>query len=357
MVIPNLWFMILADTTLTRKSTAMDIAMDMVAEIDQDAILATDGSIEGLLTTLATRPGRPSVFLRDEFSGLLEQMTKKDYMAGMPELLTKLYDGKMFKRVLRKDTIEVKEPILVMFCGGIKERVTSILSFDQVSSGFMPRFVFITAESDVTKIKPLGPPTTTTTEASDTIRSELEELFKHYRQTQTLTIADSKSTIEQRKIFPARLTEDAWVRYNIFESAMLQAGLSSERPDVMTPTFDRLAKSTLKAAVLLAASIQRGDEVQVEEWHLLRAIYYAEQWRTFVKDVMSKVGKSSAEKQLDTIYNAIAKKPGITKSRIMQSYHLDSRAASAILMTLEDRGMITKKASGRGFNLYPVGYE
>jgi len=353
-IIPNLWFMILADTTLTRKSTAMDIAMDMVAEIDPDAVLATDGSIEGLLTTLATRPGRPSVFLRDEFSGLLEQMTKKDYMAGMAELLTKLYDGKMFKRVLRKDTIEVKEPILVVFAGGIKQKVTSILTFEQVSSGFMPRFVFITAESDITKVKPLGPPSPKTTGASDAIREELEGLFKHYRVTETMQVKNSEITIQQQKIFQARLTEDAWVRYNKFESEMLQAGLSSERADVMTPTFDRLSKSVLKAAVLLSAAETRQEEVVVTEAHLLRAIFYGEQWRFFVKDVMSTVGKSQTERKFDTIYGAIQLRPGITKSRIMQSYHLDSREAASVISTLEDRGLITKQASGRGYNLYPV---
>src|SRR6185503_18286841 len=127
---PNLWFMILADTTLTRKSTAMDIAMDLVMEIDDDVIMATDGSIEGLLTSLSTRPGKPSVFLRDEFSGLLEMITKRDYYAGIPELLTKMYDGKMQKRILRKESIEVRDPVLLVFAGGIKDKITGLLSFE-----------------------------------------------------------------------------------------------------------------------------------------------------------------------------------------------------------------------------------
>ncbi|MEE8599274.1 MAG: DNA-primase RepB domain-containing protein, partial [Dehalococcoidales bacterium] len=51
---PNLWFLILADTTLTRKTTAMDLAMDQILEIDPDCILATDGSIEGLMQGIST---------------------------------------------------------------------------------------------------------------------------------------------------------------------------------------------------------------------------------------------------------------------------------------------------------------
>ena len=95
--------MILAETTLTRKTTAMDIPMDLLAEVDESAIMATDGSLEGLFTNLSMRPKKPSVFLRDEFSGLIDAMTKKDYMAGMPEMLTKLYDGKFQRRLLRKE--------------------------------------------------------------------------------------------------------------------------------------------------------------------------------------------------------------------------------------------------------------
>src|SRR5690606_32174212 len=119
----------------------------------------------------------PSVFLRDEFSGLLEQMTKKDYMAGMAELLTKLYDGKMQKRILRKETVEVREPILILFAGGIKNKVTRILTHEQVSSGFMPRFIFITAESDISTLKPLGPPTQKTINTGDAIRNELIDIY------------------------------------------------------------------------------------------------------------------------------------------------------------------------------------
>jgi predicted transcriptional regulator len=358
-IIPNLWFMILADTTLTRKTTAMDIAMDLVTEIDSDAVLATDGSIEGLLTGLSTRPGRPSIFLRDEFSGLLESMTKKDYMAGMPELFTKLYDGKMMKRMLRKEVIEVREPVLIMFAGGIKNKITSLLSFEHVSSGFMPRFIFITAESDPTKLKPLGPPTAHNLGNRDAIKNELLDLRTHYG---GIALAPQLAAImtEGLKIgvtnqqFLAELTADAWVRYNQLEAAMVQAGLDSNRQDIMTPVHDRLSKSMLKAAILIAASRQRDEKVIVEEQDIVRAIYYGEQWRLHVADVMENVGKGTNERMLDNILRAIQKRDGTTKSVIMQNYHLSARDMSAHLETLEQRGLITRSRTGRTEKLFAV---
>lgn len=353
-IIPNLWFMIAADTTLTRKSTAMDIAMDLIGEIDPQAVLATDGSIEGLLTGLSTRPGVPSVFLRDEFSGLLESMTKKDYMAGMPELLTKLYDSKFQKRVLRKEVIEVKDPILIIFAGGIKDRIAQLLTFEQVSSGFIPRFVFITAESDVTKLKPLGPPTGAMKDTSTAIEEELRSIYNHYRTFVKLELEGTKNVIETPKKWDAELTPEAWIRYNKLESQMLDTGLKSERPDLMTPMYDRLSKSMLKAAVLLSASRQRGEKIVVEETDILRAIMYGEQWRTHAREIVQGIGKGTMERQLDSVMRQIERSPGITRSSIMQYHHLSARTANELFETLSQRGRITRAKVGKTEQLYPT---
>jgi len=355
---PNLWFMILADTTLTRKSTAMDIAMDLVLEIDPDCILATDGSIEGLMGSLSTRPGRPSVFLRDEFSGLLEMISKKDYYAGMPEVLTKLYDGKFQKRILRKETIEVRDPCLIIFAGGIRNKITSILTFEQVSSGFMPRFIFITAESDPTKLRPLGPPTQLIDDVRASIREELEGLVEHYKAFTTMVIENKhvpKATVQVQRSWDAELTPEAWLRYNQLEAQLVDEGLEMEKPDIMTPVHDRLSKSILKCALLLAASRQRGDTVLVEEIDILRATMYGEQWKLHAHEVMASVGKGTMERTLDLVMATIRRKPGCSRSLIMQYFHLTARQTNEILDTLEQRGHLVRERRGRTELLNPLG--
>lgn len=351
---PNLWFMILADTTLTRKSTAMDIAMDLVTEIDENVVMATDGSLEGLLTSLSTRAGQPSIFLRDEFSGLLEMIVKKDYYAGMPELLTKLYDGKMQKRVLRKESIEVRDPCLLLFAGGIKDKITGLLTFEQVSSGFMPRFIFITAESDITRVKPLGPPTDWTDDNRAAILNELTDLYHYYNQTTQMVIKGTSINFEAKQKFNATLTAQAWARYNKLESQMLDDGIQSDRPDVMTPVGDRLAKSILKAAVLLAASRQKNDPVVVEESDVVRAAVYGESWRMYVKEVMGNVGKTNVERMYDKVVRMVEKTPGIRRGIIMQNLHLNARDTNQIFETLEQRGLITRQRNGKAETLWPT---
>lgn len=353
-IVPNLWFMILADTTITRKSTAMDIAIDLLIEVDPDAIMATDGSIEGLLSGLSTRPGRPSIFLRDEFTGLLEAITKKDYMAGMAETLTKLYDGKYSKRILRKETVEIKDPVLILFAGGIRNRVQQLLTLDHVSSGFMPRFVYITAESDVTNVKPMGPPIVRDLTERQKLLDEMEDIHAHYN---SLGQPAKGIKIGPPSKISAQLSERAWLRFNKFEAAMLKAGIESERPDLLTPVYDRLGKSVLKAAVLLAASEQRDSKVIVGEVHILHAMYFAQRWREYAVEVINGVGKSSYERDIERLLDAIKRRPGVSRSSLMQAFHLTAQSANALFSTLEQRGLITSNKFGKGTNFWVVGYK
>jgi hypothetical protein len=351
MVMPNLWFMILADTTLTRKSTAMDLAVDLLVEIDDNAIMATDGSIEGLMGALQFRPGRPSVFLRDEFSGLLEAMNKKDYYAGMAESFTKLYDGKFQKRLLRRETIEVKDPVLILFAGGIRERILQLLQYEHVASGFLPRFVFIMAESDTSRLRPLGPPTDGTLEGRDKLQDFLTELHNHFTAETIMTINGKQ--IASGSEWRAQLTPSAWDLYNHYETQLMQTALESQYPDMLTPMFDRLAKSGLKAAVLIAC-LDMLDHVTVDDIHLMKAFYYVEQWRQGSLELLTNIGRTTTERQVQHLMRAIASSPGIYRSSLMQRYHLSAREAEASLMTLEQRGLIQRVKSGRTESLHPT---
>jgi len=353
-IMPNLWFMILADTTLTRKSTAMDVAVDLLEEVDPDVLLATDGSVEGLLQSLEIRPGKPSLFLRDEFSGLVDAMTRKDYYAGMAESLTKLYDGKTTKRVLKRETVTVREPCLLIFGGGIKTRVQSLLTLEHVASGFVPRFIFITAESDVTRLQPLGPPTMENMDGRDELLQELHELRSRYVQDQEIIVKGKLVGVNPSR-WGALLTPEAWQRYNQLEATLLYAGVNSDQPDIMTPVYDRLAKSILKASVLIAATRDQGEDIIVELEDLLVAIKYGEGWRAYGMEIVNGIGRSANEILLQRIFKTIKRHPGIPRSQLMQWYHLDARSAEIIFMTLEQRGLIMATRMGRTWVYEAVG--
>lgn len=351
-VVPNLWFMILADTTLTRKSTAMDNATDLLIDVDYDALLATDGSVEGLLTALGTRPNRPSLFLRDEITGLIESMSKKEYMAGMMETLTKLYDGKHMKRILRKETINVRDPILVLFSGGIRNKMMELLEDKHITSGFLPRFVFITAESDMTRYKPIGPPTDDSVEGKERLLERMQEIHQHY--VVPTTNADG-TKVHIPKQWAVKMTDEAWYLYNQYEMRMLEYALHSHDPMLMTPMMDRLAKSGLKAAVLIAASRIHEDKIVATEHDILHAFWYVEQWLKHTIYIIGNIGTSHDERKLQKIMSQIESQPGIHRSKVMQRNYLTKREADNIFATLEERNAITRDSRGsRAERLYPV---
>lgn len=354
-VTPNLWFMLLADTTLTRKTTAMDIAMEMLLDVDGDCVLATDGSIEGLFTSLSLRPNRASVFLRDEFSGLLEAMTKKDYMAGMAETLTKLYDGKYQKRVLRKDIIEVKDPILIILAGGIRTKIQQLLQFEHVSSGFLPRFIFVTALSDINNMKPLGPPTERSMGDRTELLNKLRNLYSDVTMQHKVTAGNSVTIVNPR--FDAELTPEAWLRYNKLENDLVDLGLKSNMPEILMPMMDRLAKSGLKAAVLIAASRGIQSKIVVTEKDLIKAISYVDKWRDYGIQIIRNIGLSVQERLIDQVYKAICRNPNILRSTLMQNYHLTKRDADLIMSTLDERGLISSVTHGRSVKYRAIKYE
>lgn len=340
---PNMWFMLAADTTITRKSTALNIAMDLLNEINDNAILATEGSPEGILTALKDRAGQPSIYLRDEFSGLIDQMTRTDYMAGFAELLTKLYDGKQVKRLLRKEEIIVRDPIFVIFCASVKTKLQNLLNDEHVNSGFIPRFVFITAEPDLSRVRPIGPPRPISVEDKERIKDELITIDINFNRPRMIVIPGSNGgTATIKPMFQANLTEEAWDRYNQLETTLINAAIETGLPH-LTPMYDRLAKSTLKAALLIAASRQgeKGD-ITVDVEDVIHAIYYARNWHAYASEIVNGIGKSPDERMMDRILYFVNTKgaAGVSRSDIMRTFPIDHKKAELYLTTIFQRRQV-----------------
>ena len=352
-VVPNLWFMILGDTTLTRKTTAMEMAIDMLTTVYDESMLATDGSIEGLLSALSPRSNKTSVIWRDEFSGMLEAIKKREYYAGMLEALTKLYDGKYQKRVLRKETIEIRNSIFILLAGGIRGKIMELLEQSHITSGFIPRFIFISADADPSRYRPVGPPTKEILNVGTELIEMLEGMRNDYTPT-TMGILIAGTAINEPKPHKAELSPKAWERYNALEKQMVDAGSASDEPDLYTPTLDRLSKSVLKCAVLLASARQRPDGVvKVELNDILHAISYLERWLPHTLDVIQNAGKTLTEKTLDKALSLIMRGKD-SRSSFMRSMKVTARDAEWILETLEQRSMIIRTKAGKMERIIPA---
>lgn len=354
-MIPNLWGLILGDSTLTRKTTAMRMAMDIITDIDPEIILATDGSAEGLLTGLSSRPYRTSIFYKDEVSGFVDSINRKDYLAGMPETLTQLYDvPRLYTRRLRKETITISHPVFIFFGGGIRDKVHSLLSDEYILSGFIPRFLVVSGEADITRIRRTGPATANTSEKRANLVEKMKYLYGIYNGTTMIEVAGQQAAIN--KEYTAELTTDAWEAYGDIEYKMVEAASSSEISMLALPTFERMSRSLLKLAVLLAAAKREplGTHVVVEKLEVQQAAYYLQRWGNHMIDLIQNAGKGAIERRIDKVLRTIQKYPNITRSKVMQAHNLTRRDADELLGTLEDRGMVLSTKEGRGIRLRAI---
>jgi hypothetical protein len=154
----------------------------------------------------------------------------------------------------------------------------------------------------------------------------------------------------------AKLTPEAWARYNEIDAVMTEIGVNSSIADLLTPTMARLCISGLKAAVLLAAAdrLQEG-EITVTIDHIIKAFSYVEKWKIHALNVVANAGKTTTERQLEKIYDFVQEYPGSGRGKVMQRFRLVAREMDGIQATLQQRGLIrVAKVSGKGEVLYPM---
>lgn len=354
----NLWGLVLGESTLTRKTTAMRMAMDIVLELDRDAILASDGSPEGIVTGLGARPKRVSIFYKDEVSGFFDSINRKDYMAGLRETFTQLYDvPKVLQRLLRKDTITITEPYFIFFGGGIRDKVYSLVSEEDVLSGFLPRFLVVSGENDLERVRRTGPPTEGTEALKNKVVERLMGLKEFYSIANFAEVGGEKMMLGN-VVYDAKMDSKAWDYYGDLEMLLIRTASDSAIPTAALPTFQRLSFSLLKMAVLIAATKREPDfdeqTLEVTKADIKQAAWYIQRWGQHTIDLVTNAGKPNLEKTLTKILDYVTLNQGCTKSVLMNRLKLSSKEAREYLETLQERGLITVKSGGRATRLYTV---
>ena len=351
--IPNIWAMILGESTSTRKSTAMGHALSFLREIDPEMIVAADATAEGLLQGISERPNKSSIFHKDEVSGLFEAMRRKDYMASFQETLTQLYDPQgTYVRRLRKETIRIEDPSFLIMCGGTPNRIHSSINQEFVTSGFLPRFIVVRGESQ--KQRPLGPSREVSTTKRNGILNTISNLYEDYACPVTQTIGGHKTLTSPR--YMARLTTEAWDTFNDFNTRLREAAESSVIPDLAMPTLNRLGMSMLKMSAIFAALRQRPGQfassspsiiVDVDDIH--NAAWYCQKWGKYSIDLVVNAGKHPDERRVEDIVEFIQNNPGTMRWQIFRRFHLKARDGDLLISTIEQRGLVRKEQRGRGY--------
>src|SRR5688500_3981160 len=261
----------------------------------------------------------------------------------MPETLTHLYDAGPipYKRMLRKEEIVINNPIFIFFGGGIRDKVYSLLTEQYILSGFLPRFLVVDGDADLSKIKPTGPPIALGIEKRQKLVNELLDTKEHYGISGVMRIGGQivklADTTETNNI-KATLTPQAWERYQDIELKMLTVASESYYVATALPTFERLTRSMMKLASLLAASRQTptGGAISVEERDIINAARFVQSWGRFSINLILNAGKTQSLRLLEKIRKSIEMRPGVMKSELLRQHHLSSRELNDIVTNLLD---------------------
>ncbi len=346
---PNLWMLLIGNTTLSRKSTSMSLGMRLVLEVNKDVVLATDATFEGLLTGLTLRPGQASLFWKDEFTGLLESINRKDYMAGMKESLIKLYDGDAVRKRLAREAIEAHDPVFLILGGATTSRLLQLVSTDLVLSGFLPRFCLIFGHADLQSMKSLVDMAPSNELKRIRLLDYLQDLHDHYQQSPKGR--EPKSVmLGNPHYWNLSLNKEAWSVYQEFEYKLLAAAEQDLLSALLSPTLQRLSISGLKIAALIAASRQPfTTKPEVQPRDVKKAFYFIERWQHFALEAIEMSEQSPAEQQIHSVYTYIKSRPeGVPKSELYKRFKLTAREGAQVLDTLRQRGDVRVLAQRGG---------
>jgi hypothetical protein len=318
----NLWFMVLGETTLSRKSTSRQLMLRMIRAYENyvgyQIDIGSNVTAEGLVKHLAGRDKLVSLFHRDEVQGMFREFITKTYMSTAADQFTELYDGHV--PVVIRSTggksanvavqSERAETHFMMYLMGITSKVSEILTIDYFRSGFLARFIYAIADAPDRTYELEAIEQAPEEEVAVTRDFEMDELVR--------SLYESKLWWEKKGApfpRPVRMTDEALERFNKFKWDMGSYVEGHQHEDSIEPSRQRLALSIWKVAALLAM-YERCDSVEMK--HMLIAIHYCENWFQNLERMAASVSESEWQREVDELEAMITNRGG--KMRYEEAY-------------------------------------
>ncbi len=142
---PNIWLIILGNSTFMRKSTSLRFGKNILMRHYPTRVYPNEYSIEKLLEIL--KEHRIGTFFHFEFISFMN-LLNRDYMAGMKNLFTELFDvPETFIRKTKQMEINIERPVISMIAATTNSWFLERVQESDLDGGFLPRFLFVPAIS------------------------------------------------------------------------------------------------------------------------------------------------------------------------------------------------------------------
>jgi len=142
----NVWFVLIGKSRVSRKSTVVSRAEEIIDMIDASLKLPIDFTPQALVQVMKrmsdgkiTRAG----WVNDECSGFFEQLRKTDFMVTADTVMSRMYDGRSYKRTtVGRGEERVDEPYLTILISST-EHLPGLFDVGRIRQGFLNRFIYV----------------------------------------------------------------------------------------------------------------------------------------------------------------------------------------------------------------------
>jgi hypothetical protein len=364
----NLYILIVAKTSLYRKSTAMRQVLRVLEAAKLDALrLPEDATPEALFDELCgVKPsnfdalsdeqradwmkGRTvaaqRTFIKDEASSIFANL-RKEYYGGLAELLLQGYDpdgGRIQKLLKGRGLVTLKRMCLSFLGATTPVMLAKYMTNEERENGFFARMAIITPEEPPvyrSSFDPVNVPAV----LSDRLYAVFAQVLPWNRSGKQSAGSLSPEPLEQ-PVMQATIEPIAAQRLDKYSQAVGFDMVQDEIAGDKDASYSRLPEMAIKAALLLAMSdTQPGQITHVTLAHALAGMMIAERWRESLhrldRDTARATGNRTEDKVLE--YLRMAGASGSTLREIKRDCAIrEQRFATEALTSLSDAGLVER---------------
>lgn len=336
----NLYVLLLGESSLYRKSTALYLALSTLKGIPEcfgkpaedqkeqtyGIVIPSSFSPEALLHILSKRDGKPSLLVKDEITGLFKAF-KRQYMSGTKEDLIKIYDCDRIERMtLTNGYITIKSPYLTILSATTPNSFSQVFEDIDIQSGLLPRFLIAYPENHGK-------------------RKKIEFIANtEYKNAEMLSFQEEiKKIYDYWRLYSGiyYLNDQGLERFNELvdrvESA-IDKDPSSDKVLARLPWFVYKIAMILQAVEDGLEGTKRGI-LYIKYEKLIYAIYIMDIFLSQIMKTLDRAGEGLTNNLIRRIMNYLNSGPK-KKSEIMRKFHLTSRYTDEIKRTMIEREQI-----------------
>lgn len=350
----NLYVMTAGDTT-TGKSEArrlMKTVLQSYYTNGDTPNIGGNASPNALLEALIERDGKSSWFNSDEAHGHIKAMRQGGWLAGLPEILTELYDGDVpiILRNGKKDVSGVDaKTFFTMQYTGTMTGISSALLQEDWESGFATRFVFAigekqerTRESMRLKIR----------RGKAEAGVDSREMQKYWGASFGNAITGVRAYAQDGGPVDLDISQEVEDRHNELIWTLSQMTDGHRNETMLKPTFARFSFSILKCACL-AAMVQGRFTVTLDDY--LLGLLSAEGWAGNIVAMVDSTTSTELVRKVNDLERFVAAQRNRTVKieRVYGHFNKDeTRDIDAWIDRLKKEGRMEKnQVTGGGFEL------